>query len=46
MSINQSTNQRPAFGGKSMEHDGTLIRSEGHSAEFTVPIWKQYNEWL
>ena len=30
---NLSTNQRLAFGGKSLEHDGTLIRSEGHLDE-------------
>ena len=28
MNVNQSTNQRPAFGGRSQEHDGTLIRFE------------------
>ena len=33
------TNQRPAFGRKSLDHDGMLIRSEGHLSEFTVAIW-------
>ena len=43
---NRSTDQRSAFGGKSLECDGMLIRSEDHLGEFTVPIWKRYNEWL
>ncbi len=42
---NLSTNQRPAFEGKSQERDSLLIRSEGHLYEFTVPIWKQWI-WL
>ena len=41
-----STNQRPAFGAKSLEHDGKLITSERHLHEFTVSIWKQCNEQL
>ena len=40
------TDGRPAFDEKSLERDGTLIRSEGHLGEFTVPIWKQYDQWL
>ena len=36
MAGNLSTNQRPAFGGKSLECDGMLIMSEGHLGEFTV----------
>ncbi len=35
--------KRPAFGGRSLAHDGMLIRSESH---LRVPIWKQYNKWL
>ena len=31
---NLSTNQRPAFGGKSFQLDGTLITSEGLFGEF------------
>ena len=46
MAGNESTNQRPAFGRKSLECDSTLIRSGGHLGKFTVPIWKQYDEWL
>ncbi len=42
MSINQSTNQRPEFGGKSLEQDGMLIRYEGHLGEFTVAIRNYY----
>ena len=44
MAGNLLTNQRPAFDGKSLERDGTLIMSEGHLDEFTVSIWKQCNE--
>ena len=44
--VKESTNQRLAFSGKSLEHDGTLMRSEGRLGELTVPIWKQYDEWL
>ena len=43
---NESANQRPAFSRKSLECDGTLIRSEDCSGEATVPIWKQYDECL
>ncbi len=41
---NKLTNHRQASGRKSLEHDGTLIRSEGYLSDFTVPIWKQYDE--
>ena len=34
MAGKELTNQRQAFSVKLLEHDGTLIRSEGHSAEF------------
>ena len=43
---NESTNHRLAFGGKSQERDGTPFRSEGHSDEFTVSIWKKYGKCL
>ena len=33
MAGNLSTNQRPAFGRKSLERDGTLIMSEGPLGE-------------
>ena len=46
MAGNLSTNQRAAFGGKSLECDGTLIMSEGYLDELTVSIWKQCDEWL
>ena len=46
MAGNLSTNQRPAFSRKSLEHDGMLIMSEGHLDELTVPIWKQCDEQL
>ena len=46
MAGNLSTNQRPAFGRKSLECDGTLITSEGPLGELTVPIWKQSHEQL
>ena len=42
----QSTNQIPVFGKKTPKCDGTLIRSEGHLGEFTVPTGKQHDEWL
>ena len=38
MTRNLSTNQGPAFGRKSLEHDGTLITSEGPLGELTVLI--------
>ena len=34
----ESSNQRSAFSGKSLECGGMLIRSKGHSGKFTVPI--------
>ena len=37
-SLNELTNQRPVFDGKSLEHDGMVFRSEGYLGEFTVPI--------
>ena len=40
------TNHRSAFGRESLESDGTLVGSEGHSDEFTVPILRQYDESL
>ena len=46
MAGNLSTNQRPAFGRKSLECDGTLIRSEGHLGELTVPTRKEYHKRL
>ena len=46
MSMNQSTNQRPAFGKNSLECDSTLMKSEGLLGEFTFVIWKQYDVWL
>ena len=46
MAGNLVTNQRSAFGGKSLEPDGTLIRSEGHLGESTVPTRKEYHKWL
>ena len=41
-----STNQRLAFGEKSLEYHGILIRPEDNLGEFTVPIWKWCDEWL
>ena len=46
MGGNFLTNQTAKFGEKSMEHDDTLTRFEGSFGEFTVSIWKQYDEWL
>ena len=44
MAGNKSINQRSAFSGKSLEYNGMLIRSEGHSGEFIVVIQKQYDD--
>ena len=41
-----SIDQRPAFGEKSLERDGTLPKSEGHIGQFTVSIRMQCDEWL
>ena len=30
----------------SLKRNVMLIMSDGHLGEFTVPIWKQYDEWL
>ena len=46
MSINHLTNQWPAYGGKSLEHDGMLNRFDGHLGAFILPIWKHYDVWL
>ena len=46
MARNLSTNHTPAFGGKSLEHDGMLIKSESPLGELTVLILKQCGEWL
>ena len=43
MARNESTNQRPALGEKSLDSDSTLIMSEGHLIDFTVPIRKHYD---
>ncbi len=37
---------RLAFVGISVQHNGMLIRSDGHYGEFTIPIWKQCNDFL
>ena len=46
MAGNLSTNQRRAFGRKSMGSDGTLITSGGPLGEVTVSKWKQCDEQL
>ena len=46
MTRNLSTNQRPAFGKKSLEHDGMLIMSGDPFGELLVFIWKQCDTWL
>ena len=43
---NESTNQRPALGGKSLKHDSIPVRLEFHLGEFIAPIRKQLEEWF
>ena len=44
MSVKQLTNQKLAFGRKSLEHGGTQMWCEGKPAKFTIPIWTQW--WM
>ena len=38
MAGKELNNQKPAFSRNSLQHDDTLIRSEGHLGEVRVPI--------